>query len=817
MPLSNVALHDSVRYNTAMVANNIPTALVIFGATGDLMTKKITPALFNLFTKNKLPKLFRLIGYARRPLTDEQFRDHVSQILRANKHLKHNRKEIDSFLNCFFYKQGRFEEFEDYESLAKDLGRVDTQWRVCSNKLFYTAVPPEYYEVIFQNLHDSGLTIPCGPEEGWTRVLVEKPFGKDAKTAERLDLKLAQLFKEEQIYRIDHYLAKEMLQNILSFRFSNNIFEQSWSNKFIEKISIKLLEKIGVEQRGMFYDGVGALRDVGQNHLLQMLALVTMEHPTGFSAEKIREKRTELLNCLIPPSLSEIKKQSVRAQHDGYRAIAGVKTNSKTETFFRVRGYLDSARWQGVPIIMTGGKLLKHQVKNITITFKHSTPCLCPVGKKHIKDKIIFSLEPEEKIELHFLAKKPGLEMEIEKRKFELTFRKRKKSGQYVEEYEKLLLDSIEGNQILFLSTNEVRSMWKFIDPITRAWESNKVPLETYKPDSDDMIKQLKTRYESSATEETRAEFLKENEIGVIGLGKMGANIVRNLLGKKWKVVGWNRTYSVAQDLKKDGMIATHTIEELVSRLSDRPRIVWLMLPAGKVVDDTLTELLKYLKKGDVIIDAGNSNYKDTIRRGAQLQKLGLNFIDVGFSGGPSGALLGGCLMVGGTKKIYEQNLALFYDLAVASGVMFFEGVGAGHFIKMVHNGIEYGMMQSIAEGFHVIHDGPFNVDLKKTARIYNHGSVIESRLTNWLESAFSMYGNDLTELSGSTGSGGGGAGQRIKGEADWTVDAANAFKVPSVVIANSIEARVKSVKQPSYQGKVINALRNQFGGHRAK
>jgi len=264
-------------------------------------------------------------------------------------------------------------------------------------------------------------------------------------------------------------------------------------------------------------------------------------------------------------------------------------------------------------------------------------------------------------------------------------------------------------------------------------------------------------------------------------------------------------------------MVPAKTIEELVSKLPHTPRIIWTMLPAGDVIDETLKILVKLLRKGDLVIDAANSNYKDTIRRSKLMSKYGINFIDVGFSGGPAGALLGGCLMVGGTKKLYEENLPLFYDLAVASGVMFFEGVGAGHFIKMVHNGIEYGMMQSLAEGFHIIHDGPFKVDLKKTAQIYNHGSVIESRLTGWLETAFRMYGNDLSDLSGSTGSGGGGAGQRIKGEADWTVDAAKAFKVPAVVISESIEARVKSVTKPSYQGKVINALRNQFGGHKAK
>ncbi|MEK7070676.1 MAG: glucose-6-phosphate dehydrogenase, partial [Patescibacteria group bacterium] len=524
------------------VKKNIPTVLVIFGATGDLMTKKITPALYNLFLKGKLPKMFRVVGFARRDLTREAFQKHVTQILETNDTFKIQKKLTEEFLNYFYYHQGHFDSITDYNKLATDLGKIDGEWRVCSNKLFYTAVPPQYYETIFRNLHDSGLTIPCGPDEGWTRVLVEKPFGKDAKTAEKLDLLLAKLFREEQIYRIDHYLAKEMLQNILSFRFSNNILEENWNAKYIEKIDIRLWEKIGVEKRGIFYDGLGALRDVGQNHLLQMLAFVTMEHPQDFTADSVRTKRAAILQTLIPPTKDEIISQTIRAQHEGFTDIKDVKKNSKTETYFKIRGFLNSSRWRGVPITMESGKRMEDQIKDIIVTFKHATPCLCPVGGPHLQDKITFSLEPEEGIEIQFLSKKPGLEMQIEQRKLEFVYRKRSERVQYVEEYEKLLLDCIEGSQLLFLSTDEVKAMWRYIDPIVHAWDRNETELLKYEPDSDDILKQS-SNFKIQISKSSRMH----KEVGVVGLGKMGANVSRSLLEKGWKVVGWNRTDSVTK------------------------------------------------------------------------------------------------------------------------------------------------------------------------------------------------------------------------------------------------------------------------------
>ena len=332
-----------------MDKTNIPTILVIFGATGDLTKRKLVPAIFNLWQNNNLPSYFKLVGFSRRPYSDSDFHKHIGDNLK-----EHNisAEKIKQFSNLLTYSRGNFENRNDYKQLKKKIEGLDNAWGVCTNKLFYFAVPPEMYSDIAKHLVASGLTKPCSSKEGWTRVIVEKPFGKNSKTAENLDTMFGKLFKEEQIYRIDHYLAKEMLQNILVFRFSNNLLENTWNKESIEKIEIKVWEKIGVEERGSFYDGIGALRDVGQNHLLQMLALVTMEHPIEFSPDVIRSRRAEILNTLSVPTKEEASRFSIRAQYNGYKLIAGVEKDSQTETYFRIKTYLSSPRWEGVPITM---------------------------------------------------------------------------------------------------------------------------------------------------------------------------------------------------------------------------------------------------------------------------------------------------------------------------------------------------------------------------------------------------------------------------------------------------------------------------------
>lgn len=820
---------------------NIPTVLVIFGATGDLIKKKIIPALFYLYEQGCLPEKLEVIGYSRRAWTDEDFRAHVTKILRQYHKEAVDQTALERFLTIFSYHQGTFEAATDYSELAKRLGRIDEGWRICSNKLFYFAVPPEFYENIFRHLKSSHLSDPCSPEEGWTRVLVEKPFGDDLPTARRLDAMLGELFKEEQIYRIDHYLAKDMLQNILAFRFANNIFEQTWNKDFIERIDIRLLESIGVEDRGSFYDSVGALRDVGQNHLLQMLALVTMDHPTSFGPEIIRQKRAQILQSVHVLSGSEVKTATVRAQYEGYRNIAGVASDSQTETYFKLVTHLTAPRWASVPVILESGKRLGQALKEIVVTFKHPQPCLCPVAvrsaqadsgsrmsSEHHKNKIVFQLEPNQGIDIHFWAKKPGVGYganEMEERTLDFLLHKEKPHTQYVEEYAKLMLDAICGDQTLFVSTAEVATMWQIIDPVVGAWQQSPpaggVPLKIYKPDTDTITKE-------AVVEHTSRDDTKRT-IGIIGLGKMGGNVARRLVEQGWQVVGYNRSSEDTRALEPAGIIGAYSIEELVKSLrgeerrsnlgglstslrTNYPTVIWLMLPAGETVDQVIKELAPLLKGGDTVIDAGNSFYKDSIRRAKELEDKGIHFLDVGFSGGPAGARNGGCLMIGGHRAGYEQLEPLFRDLSVHSptgeGYQFFEGVGAGHFVKMVHNGIEYGMMQALAEGFAILRQSTYELNLTEVAKIYNRGSVIESRLTDWLQKAFELHGFELADVSGTV---------KHTGEGEWTMKTAKELGLTAKIIEGALEFRVLSEQNPSYTGKILSALREQFGGHSVK
>lgn len=781
---------------------NIPTVFIIFGATGDLMTKKIVPALFHLYLKNLLPKMFKIIGFSRRNINTVEFQEHVRKILTEHDGKDAASEEINRFINLFMYQQGNFDEITSYKTLAGTLGLTDKQWNVCSSKLFYLAVPPEYNKIIFEHLKSSGLTIPCGPDEGWTRVIVEKPFGKDLETAENLDSLLGKLFKEEQIFRIDHYLAKEMLQNILSFRFVNNLFEEVWNNKFIERIDIRLLENIGVEKRGAFYDGIGALRDVGQNHLLQMLALTTMEQPLNFDAEEVRSKRNDVISTLMPLNKEEIKKFTFRAQYEGYSGIKGVLDNSKTETYFKTVAYLSSPRWEGVPIVMESGKRLIRK-KEIIVTFKHPSPCLCPAGiKEHYKNKVIFSLEPEESIKIQFWSKKPGLEFKMEEKTLKFLYRPMQEKTQYVEEYEKLLLDCITGNQLLFISTSEIKQMWKYIDPIIKEWQQDVITLHNYQPDTEFILKEA-----NITSERLNQKNDLKKEIGIVGLGKMGGNIARRLKDKGWKVIAYNRTSDVTKEYENEGITGAYSFKDLIKNLS-KPRTILMMLPAGKPIDDALFSqngLINIVDNGDFIIDGANSFYEDTVHRSNLAEKQKIHYVDAGISGGPGGARTGASIMVGGKLKDFEYLKPLFDDMATDQGVQFFEGIGAGHFVKMVHNGIEYGMMQSIAEGFNLLKKSPYSLDLKRVAKIYSHGSVIVSRLVTWLIDSYHKYGLELNDVSGSV---------THTGEGKWTVDTAKKLGVDVPVIKKSYKFRVESFKKPSYTGKILSALRNQFGGH---
>lgn len=782
--------------------STIPTIFVVLGATGDLMTKKIVPALFSLHEKKKLPPKFKLLGVSRREWTDDDFRGHVRAILEV-KAPHANAALVESFLQLAVYHKLTFHEIGDYDALKTTLKRIDDQWGVCTNKLFYLSVPPQFYDVILENLHASKLTEPCSAEEGWTRVVVEKPFGNDEKSAKALDARLAKLFKEVQIYRVDHYLGKEMLQNILAFRFDNNLFEGEWNRHFVESIHIRLFESLGVEDRGGFYDGVGALRDVGQNHLLQMLAFATMERPAGTDAESIRRARADLLEKLEIPSVKVAAARSFRAQHDGYRSVKGVAAESETETYFRIAGYLTGDRWGGVPIVMEAGKRMGAPLKDIEIVLRSAG-----IGADEVKErknKIAIRLEPKEGINIIFNAKKPGFDAETEVRSLGFDFRPSNtgtEHAQYTAEYQKLILDCIAGDQTLFVSSEEIAAMWRFTDPFIAAWQKGLVPLDHYAPDARVIAD------EAAAADVARtAQAALKKEIGIIGLGKMGGGLARQWHEKGWRVVAYNRHAEKLQEFEKDGIEGAASLDELVLKLPS-PRVVWVMVTAGKPVDDLLfgkDGLAAKLKKGDMVIDGGNSFFEDSMRRARLLEKKGVKFLDAGVSGGPAGARHGACMMIGGDKASYEKWEALFADASVADGYAYFGKAGAGHFVKMVHNGIEYGMMQSIAEGFALMKKSPFKLDLQEIARLYNHGSVIESRLVGWLEGGYLMFGEELKKVSGSVA---------YTGEGEWTVKTGKKWRMKLPVIEDSFKFRVRSKRAPSYMGKILSVLRNQFGGH---
>lgn len=420
--------------------NKDPLTLIIFGATGDLYQNKLATALLHLFLGGLLPSEFRVVGFARRMMTDLEFQNFTRDaILIKNKNV--DQEKLKKFLKLFSYTRGDLESLEDFKNLASTLGAEDAKIGFCTNKLFYLAVPPALYASIFSNIAYAGLTIPCAPSTGnragaWTRVLVEKPFGNDLAEAKRLDKMLGELFDESQIFRIDHYLAylaKGVVDQILNFRFGGEETESRWNNENIKNVKIIFHEKDLVGKRGNFYDSVGAFRDVGQNHMLQMLALVAMDNPLGERSGGIHKARQKALEEV------ELRKEygMVRGQYEGYLKEPGVKDGSKTETFFRLNLFLNNPKWEGVPFILEFGKALDKSEVLIEVCFKQSKTCLnFPVSdEKTLRDA-----------------------------------------------YEKVFYDCILGDQTIFASTGEVMAEWVIATDIIKKWEN--LPLVIYKQGS---------------------------------------------------------------------------------------------------------------------------------------------------------------------------------------------------------------------------------------------------------------------------------------------------------------------------------------------
>ena len=453
----------------------IPTTLIIFGATGDLVRKKIIKSLFRLYSLGYLPQEFSLIGISRRDYSDQVFREFLMENAFDGTDSLLGKDEIAGFLEKVSYFKGDLKDGALYRELKHSLEKKSSPG-ICDNKLFYLAVPPGLYSGILDNISGSGLAVSCSPRTGWTRILVEKPFGNDIATARKLDDMLGRLFREEQVFRIDHYLAKDTMQNILFFRFSNILFEPAWNSSYIKKVEIKLLEDMDVGTRGSFYDSIGALRDVGQNHMLQMLALVAMENPRSQSADAIREKRLDVLKSIIPVNdPGEIAKTVLRGQYRGYRDARDVAGDSMTETYFKIRVNLAGKRWAGVPFYMESGKALKEKKTEIIIYFRKPRYCLCtPEHSRHEYSNILnLKIFPREGMLIRFRAKKPGLSDMLEARDLEFDYRRR--DSRETGEYDRVMLDCMKGDQTLFPSTDEIGKAWDYITPIIDNWDRSRL------------------------------------------------------------------------------------------------------------------------------------------------------------------------------------------------------------------------------------------------------------------------------------------------------------------------------------------------------
>ncbi|HHF1114712.1 TPA: glucose-6-phosphate dehydrogenase [Haemophilus influenzae] len=442
--------------------------IVIFGASGDLTHRKLIPALYNLYKIGRLSENFSVLGVARSELNDETFREKMREALIHNEET--TPETLDAFCSHLYYQAVNTSDAQDYGKLVPRLDDLHDKYQTCGNTLYYMSTPPSLYGVIPECLAAHGLNT---EEYGWKRIIVEKPFGYDEKTAQALDVQIHHFFEEHQIYRIDHYLGKETVQNLLVLRFSNGWFEPLWNRNFIDYVEITGAESIGVEERGGYYDGSGAMRDMFQNHLLQVLAMVAMEPPAIINANSMRDEVAKVMHSLRPLTAEDMEHNLVLGQYtaaqingkmeNGYLEEKGVPTDSRTETYIALRCEIENWRWAGVPFYVRTGKRLPARVTEIVIHFK-TTPH--PVFSQNApENKLIIRIQPDEAISMRFGLKKPGAGFEA--KEVSMDFRYADLAGaQVLTAYERLLLDAMKGDATLFARTDAVHAAWKFVQPI---------------------------------------------------------------------------------------------------------------------------------------------------------------------------------------------------------------------------------------------------------------------------------------------------------------------------------------------------------------
>lgn len=465
-----------------------PFTLVIFGAAGDLAHRKLFPALYNLMVDDWLPEGCRIIGVARHPYDTDQFRREVSQAIADFSRRSPDHKVLDRLVANTSYLTADFNDGQQYQALKTILS--DSGDPYPANYLFYLATPPSAYPVIAKHLGEVGLSHPINPDH-WVRIIVEKPFGRDLDSAVELNTELHQVFDESQIYRIDHYLGKETVQNILVFRFANGIFEPLWTRQYIDNVQITVAESLGVAGRGSYYDNAGALRDMVQNHMLQLVSLIAMEPPVAYEPDAVRDEKVKVLRSIRPFTTRDVADYTVRAQYEagelggervlGYLDEPDIASDSRTESFVALRLLIDNWRWAGVPFYLRTGKRLAKRATEIAIQFKTAphrffqdteTPALAP-------NLLTIKIQPDEGISLRFGAKVPGPQIQVRTVNMEFLYGT-SFAGTPPEAYERLLLDAMTGDSTLFTRKDEVESAWALVSSILNGWSRARGPIPTY-------------------------------------------------------------------------------------------------------------------------------------------------------------------------------------------------------------------------------------------------------------------------------------------------------------------------------------------------
>ncbi|KAF3362358.1 Glucose-6-phosphate 1-dehydrogenase [Chlamydiales bacterium STE3] len=461
-----------------------PCIFVIFGATGDLTSRKLLPALYNLARENLLPSNFACVGFARREKSDESFRKEMKDAINQFSRNKPVDEEIwKDFEKKIYYHRSEFDNEEGYESLKNSLNELDEKWGTKGNRVFYLSTPPSYFPDIVQKLKNHHLIYDINEtRDRWSRIIIEKPFGFDLKSAISLQKDLTTHLNESQIYRIDHYLGKETVQNLLVFRFANPVFEFQWNNRNIDNIQVTVSEEIGIGTRGKFFEEAGMLRDIVQNHMMQLLSLLAMEPPTNLSAEAIHDEKVKVLQSIRKFSNKDFSKYAVRGQYGagiidgkevkGYREENDVSPQSNVETYAAIQFFIDNWRWAGVPFYLRAGKRLPKRLTEIVVTFKKAPGfAFEQSGQETTPNLVVIRIQPDEGISLNINCKVPGQNTLLQPVKMDFRY------GSYFgatppEAYERLIWDCLAGDRTLFARDDEVLESWKILNPILEFWQS---------------------------------------------------------------------------------------------------------------------------------------------------------------------------------------------------------------------------------------------------------------------------------------------------------------------------------------------------------